>query len=236
MATLSREQIADLLRSIERYNPGNLTDFAKYIKATCEDQSYDIEAYLAVLKLYQFNPVQVKLDVETTRTILLKALTALPKNDFSLCLYLLPESSHRDPAIATLIELYKSLDTCFFQEVWDFLKIEKDLLKCKVLVDGPDGSPTHVPVEIVGWVDSIRQYIAHVITATYQVVDVKVASAMLGGLAGAELKAFAEKQGWQMAEGNKIFVAHQEERVKSKSIVESIRFESLVPIMAKMSQ
>lgn len=39
-----------------------------------------------------------------------------------------------------------------------------------------------------------------------------------------------------MAEGNKIFVAHQEERVKSKSIVESIRFESLVPIMAKMSQ
>lgn len=112
----------------------------------------------------------------------------------------------QDPAIATLIELYKSLDTCFFQEVWDFLKIEKDLLKCKVLVDGPDGSPTHVPVEIVGWVDSIRQYIAHVITATYQVVDVKVASAMLGGLAGAELKAFAEKQGWQVRDCSAVVV------------------------------
>jgi hypothetical protein len=39
-----------------------------------------------------------------------------------------------------------------------------------------------------------------------------------------------------MAEGNKIFVAHQDEIVKSKNIVESLRFESLVPIMAKMSQ
>lgn len=32
----------------------------------CEDQTYDIEAYLAVLKLYQFNPA-LKLDVETVR-------------------------------------------------------------------------------------------------------------------------------------------------------------------------
>eukprot|EP00037_Helgoeca_nana_P006282 m.57988 g.57988 ORF g.57988 m.57988 type:complete len:237 (-) comp17161_c0_seq1:1480-2190(-) len=236
MATLSRDEIADLLRSIERYNPGKLPDFARYIKATCEDQTYDIEAYLAVLKLYQFNPGQVKLDIETVRTILLKALTALPKNDFSLCLYLLPEACHHDKAIAVLIELYKSLDTCYFEDVWDFLRGEKDLLKCKVRVDGEDGTHEHVAVEIVGWVDSIRQYVAHVIMATYQVVDVKVASSMLGGLKGAELKAFVEKLGWQMAEGDKIFVAHQEERVKSKNIVESIRFDSLVPIMAKMSQ
>lgn len=32
--------------------------------------------------------------VALDRTILLKALTALPKNDFSLCLYLLPEACH----------------------------------------------------------------------------------------------------------------------------------------------
>eukprot|EP00038_Savillea_parva_P006479 m.164050 g.164050 ORF g.164050 m.164050 type:complete len:237 (-) comp12371_c0_seq1:153-863(-) len=235
MTTLSREDVADLLRSIERYNPGNLPDFARYIKYTCESETYDIEAYLAVLKLYQFNPEQVKLDIETTRTILLKALTALPKNDFSLCLYLLPESCHHEPAIEMLIELYKSLDTCYFEEVWDFVKGEKDLLKCKVRVDNLDGTHSHVPVQINGWVDSIRSYIAHVIEATYQVVDVKVATSMLGGLTGAELKAFAEKQGWQMAEGDKIFVVHQEERVKSKNIVESIRFDSLVPIMATMS-
>jgi hypothetical protein len=82
--------------------------------------------------------------------------------------------------------------------VWDFLRGEKDLLKCKVRVDGEDGTHEHVAVEIVGWVDSIRQYVAHVIMATYQVVDVKVASSMLGGLKGAELKAFVEKLGWQV--------------------------------------
>lgn len=68
--------------------------------------------------------------------------------------------------------------------------------------------------------------IAHVITCTYQVVDSKVVTTMLGGLQGAELSAFCEAHGWRVAADGKIFVAHQEEIVKSKNIVESMRFES----------
>jgi hypothetical protein len=49
----------------------------------CEDQTYDIEAYLAVLKLYQFNPGQVKLDIETVRCVHL-----LPSRALSLALSL----------------------------------------------------------------------------------------------------------------------------------------------------
>jgi len=73
-------------------------------------------------------------------------------------------------------------------------------LRCsQVRVDGPDGAHKHEAVEIKGWVSSIHKYVAHVITATYQVIDVKTASTMLGGLAGAELAAFAAEQGWQVS-------------------------------------
>jgi len=224
----SKEEVSDVLRSIERYNPGNLTLFCSYIKQTCEDKSYDIEAYLAVLKLFQFNPNMF--DLETTRVILLKAMTSLPRNDFSLCLYLLAEEHHQHQEIATLVELNNSLESCLFEDVWEFLNLHPEVLKGKVRNYDADNDGMD-EVTIVGFEQRVREFIAHVISSTYQVVEAKVIASMLGGLNDALLAKFCEAHGWKMVEGGKIFVAHQEEIVKSKNIVESIRFDSLVPIM-----
>lgn len=226
----SREEISDLLRSIERYNPGNLDLFCTYIKQTCLDESYDIEAYLAVLKLYQFNPAMF--DLETVRVILLKAMTSLPNNDFTLCLYLLAEEYHTEESIVTLIEMCNSLESCLFEDVWEFLSQNPDTLTGKVKT-GPDGE--HENVEIAGFKDRVRHFIAHVISCTYQVVESSVISKMLGGLSGDDLNSFCESKNWKVAEGGKVFVAPQEEVVKSKNIVESIRFDSLAPIMVALN-
>eukprot|EP00040_Diaphanoeca_grandis_P001841 m.19731 g.19731 ORF g.19731 m.19731 type:complete len:236 (-) comp12592_c0_seq1:385-1092(-) len=228
----TKEEVSDVLRSIERYNPGNLFLFCKYIKQTCLDQSYDIEAYLAVLKLFQFNPNMF--DLETTRVILLKAMTSLPNNDFSLCLYLLAEEHHQNTEIVTLIELCNSLESCLFEDVWEFLEQHPEVLDGKVR--SYTEAEENYDVKIVGFEHRIREFIAHVISCTYQVVDAKVVSKMLGGLNDALLAKFCEAHGWKMAEGGKIFVAHQEEIVKSKNIVESIRFDSLVPIMVAQNK
>merc|ERR1711871_1576361 len=112
---------------MERYNPNNLDRFCRYIKQTCVDQTYDIEAYLAVLKLYQFNPQMF--DLETTRVILLKAMTSLPNNDFTLCLYLLAEEYHTENDIVTLMEMFNSLESCLFEDVWDFLAQNPSILQ-----------------------------------------------------------------------------------------------------------
>lgn len=53
------------------------------------ENAYDLEANLAVLKLYQFNPH--KYNKEVTCQILLKALTNFPHTDFILCRCLLSE-------------------------------------------------------------------------------------------------------------------------------------------------
>lgn len=54
------------------------------------ENTYDLEANLAVLKLYQFNPEKFNADI--TCQILLKALTNFPHTDFTLCKCLLLES------------------------------------------------------------------------------------------------------------------------------------------------
>jgi hypothetical protein len=98
---------------------------------------------------------------------------------------------------------------------------------------GDDG---YESVEVKGFLNSIRNFVAHVIDTTYQVVDVSLVSSMLGGLAGAELAAFAAARGWKMEAGDKVFVAKQEEMVQSKNIIETIGFGALVPLMASANR
>ena len=51
-----RAQVADLLRGIDRYNPEHLSTLEAYVNAQAQEVTYDLEANLTVLKLYQFNP------------------------------------------------------------------------------------------------------------------------------------------------------------------------------------
>ncbi|KAG7274623.1 hypothetical protein CRUP_009666 [Coryphaenoides rupestris] len=88
MASLSsfeqmRANVGKLLRGIDRYNPENLATLERYVETQAKENAYDLEANLAILKLYQFNPAYFQTNV--TSQILLKALTNLPHTDFTLC-------------------------------------------------------------------------------------------------------------------------------------------------------
>ncbi|XP_041269596.1 eukaryotic translation initiation factor 3 subunit K-like, partial [Onychostruthus taczanowskii] len=61
----------------------NLATLERYVETQAKENAYDLEANLAVLKLYQFNPAFFQTGV--TAQILLKALTNLPHTDFTLC-------------------------------------------------------------------------------------------------------------------------------------------------------
>lgn len=78
-----RMQVAQMLKGIDRYNPENLVKLENYVQIQASENMYDLEANLAVLKLYQFNPASFKKEVVVQ--ILLKALTNLPHTDFVLC-------------------------------------------------------------------------------------------------------------------------------------------------------
>lgn len=74
---------------VRRYNPDNLSTLEKYVEIQSRENAYDLEANLAVLKLYQLDPTRFSQDI--TCQILLKALTNFPHTDFVLCKCLLTE-------------------------------------------------------------------------------------------------------------------------------------------------
>ena len=73
----------------DRYNPENMSTLENYVRLQALENTYDLEANLALLKLYQFNPGTYKTDIACL--ILLKALTNLPNTDFVLCKCLLQQ-------------------------------------------------------------------------------------------------------------------------------------------------
>merc|ERR1712189_41494 len=90
--SMKEESVAALLKGIDRYNPENLNSLEHYVKMQAFEQTYNLDANLAVLKLYQFNPQMFKEDI--TCQILLKALMNLPNTDFTLCKCLIIEQHH----------------------------------------------------------------------------------------------------------------------------------------------
>jgi len=147
METL-KSKIADMLVGIELYNPNNIDTLLTYLNEQCSENTYDLEANLAILRLYQFNTD--KLDNKVITKILLKAMTALPNPDFVLCKSLIDpalfEEEGADQEILAVLQLFHLLEICDFQQFWKVLREKPGLY-----------------LGITGFEDSIRQFICYTI-------------------------------------------------------------------------
>ena len=110
-----KSQIKSMLQGIERYNPENIKTLEHYVDLQAREKGYDLlqkyfvfvtkifrydlEANLALLKLYQFNPTYNNLTVVVQ--ILLKSLTNLPHTDFVLCKCLLSQEVLEEPQVTS---------------------------------------------------------------------------------------------------------------------------------------
>ncbi|XP_072464473.1 eukaryotic translation initiation factor 3 subunit K [Notamacropus eugenii] len=210
-----RANVGKLLKGIDRYNPENLATLERYVETQAKENAYDLEANLAVLKLYQFNPAFFQTTV--TAQILLKALTNLPHTDFTLCKCMIDQARQEEQPIRQILYLGDLLETCHFQAFWHALDENMDLL----LLNG-----------ITGFEDSVRKFICHVVGITYQHIDRWLLAEMLGDLSDNQLKVWMSKYGWSSNEAGQVFICSQEESIKPKNIVEKIDFESVSSIMA----
>ncbi|XP_051900144.1 eukaryotic translation initiation factor 3 subunit K [Pristis pectinata] len=208
-----RANVGKLLKGIDRYNPENLSTLERYVETQARENAYDLEANLAVLKLYQFNPAFFQTTV--TAQILLKALTNLPHTDFTLCKCMIDQTHQEERPIQQILNLGDLLETCHFQDFW------RNLEENAELIDG-----------ITSFEDSVRKFICHVVGITYQTIDKWLLAEMLGDLTDSQLQAWMSKYGWTESEPDKIFICNQEESIKPKNIVEKIDFDSVASIMA----
>jgi len=213
-----KSEVTALLKGIDRYNPENLKKLERYVQMQCQENVYDLEANLAVLKLYQFNPMFFQITV--TSQILLKALTNLPHTDFTLCKCLIDLSRFQEEGdpLNRIMVLADMLETCQFQQFWEHLIDIADLT-----------------VSLTGFEDSIRKFICYVIGITYQVIKKNILRELLGNLSEAQTNTWVAKNGWKDQGDGYVFIANQEDSIKTKNIKEKITFEGIAAIMASVA-
>ncbi|VDI05638.1 eukaryotic translation initiation factor 3 subunit K-like [Mytilus galloprovincialis] len=216
MADAMRAQVGALLKGIDRYNPENLVTLEKYINMQAQENTYDLEANLAVLKLYQFNPNHYQTTVAAQ--VLLKALTNLPHTDFTLCKCLIDLNKQEEEPIMKVMHIAEMLEMCQFKSFWECLKIDQEL-----------STSVHV---ITGFEDSIRKFVCHVVSTTYQTIPFDTLTELLGNIPESQVKQWISKYGWSLQNDGNIYITNQEENIKTKNITEKITFESVAGIMA----
>jgi len=206
-----RQEISKFLNTVERYNQNNLPKFQRYVELQVSDNFYDLEANLAVLKLYQFFPHLYQ--PEIAYWILLKAITNLPHSDFVLCRCLLGPSQMEDLNIIRIAYLSNLLELCQFKKFWQEKAQDQTLLS-----------------QINGFDDSIRKFICHVVNISYQTIDRSVLKELLGNIPDAELRSWIAKNGWKEEPGM-VFITNQEDNIKTKNITEKITFDTVSVVM-----
>ncbi|CAH0386830.1 unnamed protein product [Bemisia tabaci] len=211
MAEAMRQEIASMLKGIQRYNPDNLQSVERYVTFQAKENAYDLEANLAVLKFYQFNQ---SYDIDMTCTILLKALTNLPHTDFVLCKCLLNEGIVQESNVSRIIHLANLLESCDFKQFWARLREIPELHR-----------------HVVGFQDSIRKFVCHVIGITFQTINKNLLAQLLGDVDSHTLNQWIQKYNWSLRSDGYVFVANQEACIKTKNITENIAFDSVMNIM-----
>ncbi|KAK6183562.1 hypothetical protein SNE40_011019 [Patella caerulea] len=213
MAEAMRASVAQLLKGIDRYNPENLATLERYVEMQVKENTYDLEASLAVLKLYQFNPSYFQTQI--TSLILLKALTNLPHTDFILCKCLIDTAKLEEEQLKGVIKIADMLEMCQFKDFWDYVREEEDLIS-----------------GVLGFEDSIRKFICHVVSATFQTVEKSYLQEVLGGINDLQINQWISKYGWSVQANGVVFVNAQDDNIKTKNIREKITFDSVAAIMA----
>lgn len=205
----SPPEIQALLAGGGRYDPEIIPKLEAHVKDQLEQGSYDIDANLAILKLYLLHPDESK--VEIIEGVLLKALMAFPSPDFALCMYEIPEKYH--PQLKEVTLLAQQLEMTRFKAFWKTAESADALKTAK------------------GWQASVRNFIAGVIADTYRSIRTETLLELLNMQAG-ELDALIRTQGWTRSKEDKEVVVVNTKTFESGSVT----VETKVPTHMSVDQ
>mmetsp|Transcript_145955 Transcript_145955/g.254683 ORF Transcript_145955/g.254683 Transcript_145955/m.254683 type:complete len:220 (+) Transcript_145955:96-755(+) len=192
------EKIELLLRGGGRYDVEILPELETYLEEQLSEGHYDIDANLAILKLYLLYPNENK--VEVIQNILLKALMAFPETHFALCMYQIPQK-YRD-SLKDPIRLAQHLEMAKFKAFWKDAEVCEALGKAK------------------GWQDAVRQFVAGVVSSTYRSIRSDQLADLLNLPAG-ELGPVVTKQGWTWSKDDSELVIVREQAAFESANVET---------------
>ncbi|KAJ3673673.1 hypothetical protein LUZ60_005665 [Juncus effusus] len=222
MASAQQQQYTvEELVAVNPYNPDILTDLENYVNEQVSAQKYSLDANLCLLRLYQFEPE--RMSIQIVARILIKALMAMPAQDFSLCLFLIPEQVQMQEQFKTLIVLSHYLETARFRQFWDEAAKNRNILE-----------------SVPGFEQAIQSYAIHVLSLTYQKVPRPVLAEALN-VEGLALDKFLEHQvansGWSVDKGGIVGLPRTEfnQPELKKNSADAVPFEHVTRIYPVLS-
>ena len=132
-----------------------------------------------------------------------------------LCKCLLSQDLLEDAQITNILYLADLLEMCQFKVFWAQIHEKSDLVQ-----------------SVTGFEDSIRRFVCHVISITYQTIETGVVGELLGLVQETSVNYWMEQYGWKTSEDGFVTVSNQEEIIKTRNITEKIDIESVASIMA----
>jgi translation initiation factor 3 subunit K len=202
------------LIGVNRYNPQNIEMLEAYIDEQIANDKYDPEPNFTVLKLYQLNPD--KWNAEVAAKIFLKTLMVLPQSDTVLAKCVIDSAKLEEPPVAEALSLSHLLETCQFPKFWETIREEPLAQKLSAFP---------------GFENSIRNFITHVVSITYQNINKDTLRLILGISNDKDLRQHCQSVGWDMKSDGYVFVSNQEATVKTRNIEEKIELANIQDIL-----
>jgi translation initiation factor 3 subunit K len=181
---MSSPQIKTLLQGVGRYDINILPDLQAHLEEQLKTGTYDIDANLALLKLFLLHPQEQSKEtrIEIMERVLLKSLMAYPAADFSLCMYQIPLMYHNH--LKDVLNLAQWLELAKFTKFWK------------------DAETVETLKQAVGWQTAVRNFIAGVISSTYRSIKVDQLAELLN-LPAADMEPIINERGWTRSKDDK---------------------------------
>eukprot|EP00029_Vermamoeba_vermiformis_P013750 TRINITY_DN8677_c0_g1_i1.p1 TRINITY_DN8677_c0_g1~~TRINITY_DN8677_c0_g1_i1.p1 ORF type:complete len:210 (+),score=69.57 TRINITY_DN8677_c0_g1_i1:23-652(+) len=206
-------EVSKLLQA-DRYSPEIIPQLEKYVQEQVDKKTYNLEANMALLKLYQFHTE--KANVKIISQILIKALMNMPSTDFLLASYLISEKNHAEENITTLSNLHSLLERAQFQDFWKAAQEKQSVL-----------------AGVAGFDDAIRSFILDVVGRTYKNIARSLLRDMLNFKDETTLNTLLNAKDVKYTNDTVSFTI--ESQTKPKPTSENIRFEQLGKLLQALN-
>eukprot|EP01122_Echinamoeba_exundans_P018089 TRINITY_DN99_c0_g1_i3.p1 TRINITY_DN99_c0_g1~~TRINITY_DN99_c0_g1_i3.p1 ORF type:complete len:221 (+),score=40.94 TRINITY_DN99_c0_g1_i3:38-664(+) len=204
---MGRQEDIHSLIEANRYSLDLIPELEKYVQEQVSGRHYDLEANLALLKLYQFYPD--KASVSVISHILIKAIMSLPQPDLIMSLYLISEKIQSDEKIAPIIAAADLLERAQFKDFWARVKGNQQFSS------------------VNGFEETMRDFAVAVLSKTYRTAPKSVVGDVLGV---ADVDSFIKTKGWKVTD-SAVHLPEEQTQLKFKPATDNIRFDQFSKVL-----
>lgn len=212
-ASPAQKQLLAFYESNNFYDAAVVPALEAYLAEQVQNQSVDIDANLALLKLYLVFPEHV--DAAKVAQVLLKGITLTPSPFFTGATTLVPESVREDASVKLALEAGFLLQSCLFEDFW---KLDLSFAS-----------------SVAGFTDAVRAFVLEAIRKSHSVVATSVLASALH-VSEKEVADVLAKEQWTLDGAVAKVPANDDNQVRPKKVQEKLEFEDVLKVIHTLSR